>query len=73
MDIHVAGLPAAAFIPAGSHRLYGLGVDPQDGTIYAADGIDNVQPGSVYCYKPNGSLINSFQVGVSPSDFLFVK
>ena len=72
MDIHANALPAL-FILAGGRNLYGLGIDPEDASIFVSDGKDNVQPGTVYHYSRAGQLINSFEAGVSPSDFLFVK
>jgi DNA-binding beta-propeller fold protein YncE len=72
MSIHATAL-STTFISSGGRNLYGLGIDPEDASIYAADGVDNVQPGMVYHYSRTGQLISSFGTGVSPSDFLFVK
>lgn len=64
-------LPSASLIPQSGFLFYGLGVDPFNGTIYVSDAIDYVQKGKVYRYKPDGSLINSFSVGISPGEFYF--
>jgi hypothetical protein len=64
-------LPATPIINKGNYNLYGLGIDPQTGTIYLADAVDYVQVGKIYRYNPDGSFINSFAAGIIPSDFYF--
>lgn len=50
---------------------YGLEVDPVTSDIYVADAVDYVQRGVVYRYRPNGSSIDSFRVGITPGAFCF--
>lgn len=71
MAVADAAAPASAFIPAEGRNLYGLGVDPDDGTIYLADALDYTQRGVIYRYKPDGTLLGSFHAGVNPSGFCF--
>lgn len=71
MAISASGLPSSAFITQGTRNFYGLGVDPNLGTIYVADAIDYIQRGEIYRYQPNGTLINNFLAGIIPGDFYF--
>lgn len=69
IDDHSA--PTTAFIPADGRNLYGLGVDPGDGTIYLADALDYTQRGVVYRYKPDGTPLGTFLAGTIPGSFCF--
>ena len=71
MAITDTAAPASAFIPADGRNLYGLGVDPVDGTLYLSDAIDYVQRGVVYRYRPDGSPLNTFHAGTIPGSFCF--
>lgn len=71
MAIGDESAPVSAFIPANDRNLYGLGVDPSDGTIYLADALDYTQRGVIYRYRPDGSLLGTFHVGINPSGFCF--
>ncbi len=73
MGIEENSLPVNAIITSGGKQIYGLGIDPKNSEIYLGDAIDNIQPGNVYRYSADGKLIHSFQAGVSPGEFLFVK
>lgn len=71
MAIMDAALPASPFIAADGRNFYGLGVDPNSGTVYVADAIDYTQRGVVFRYGANGALVNEFLVGRIPSGFVF--
>lgn len=71
MAITDTAAPTSAFIPADGRNLYGLGVDPVDGTLYLSDAIDYVQRAVVYRYRPDGSLLNTFHAGSIPGSFCF--
>jgi DNA-binding beta-propeller fold protein YncE len=64
-------LPALPIIPKGTMYLYGLGVDPKNGTIYTGDAAGFTADGIVSRYKPDGAFINSFTTGIGPNGFCF--
>ncbi len=51
---------------------YGLGINPADGTLYVADDLGFTGSGVVYRYQLDGTLLGDFQVGIGPTDFVFV-
>lgn len=71
MAINSRHLPDSAFIPENGKLFYHLAVDPRSGEIYVADAIDYTQNAVVYRFSQNGTLTDSFKVGINPSDFLF--
>ncbi len=52
---------------------YGLTVDSTNSDIYVADAIDFVQNGTIYRYKSDKSPLDTFKVGIIPSNFCFKK
>lgn len=50
---------------------YSVGVDPVSGNVYAGNARNYVQPGSVSIYTPAGTLLRSFDVGITPGSFAF--
>lgn len=71
LPVNATTLPATAVIEQGSAVFYGLGIDPITSQIYVTDAIDYVQKGLVSRYSPQGTLINSFLVGINPNGFYF--
>ncbi|MEZ4791137.1 MAG: hypothetical protein R2811_14095 [Flavobacteriales bacterium] len=71
MPITATQLPTSAFIAATGRNFYGLGVDPNDGTVYVADAIDYVQRGVVLRHAADGSFIGTFHAGRIPGGFVF--
>jgi hypothetical protein len=71
MNIADNNLPSNSLVPKGTHNFYGIGVNPVNGDLYAADAIDYVQRGMIYRYKNDGTLISNFLAGIIPSDFYF--
>ncbi len=69
--VNSTGLPSSPLIPQSSYNFYGLGIDPNSGTIYVADAIDYVQNGVILKYQSNGTYISSFIVGIIPNHFYF--
>lgn len=68
MAIDGGALPSAKAIEADGY-LYALTIDPTRNEIYVADAIDYQQPGIIYRYTATGELMDSFYVGVIPTEF----
>ena len=73
MGINQASLPAGSFISGNGHDFYGLGIDPNNGDIYAGDALAFTQPGKIFQYNAAGKLLKAHPSGVGPNGFLFVK
>lgn len=71
LPISGTALPTQPFIAAEGRNFYGLGIEPQSGVVYVSDASDYVQQGTVYRYRPDGSLANSFPAGIVPGDLCF--
>ena len=50
---------------------YTLGINPYNSDIYVADAIDNAQSGLVYRFNSEAFPIDTFKVGINPTDFCF--
>lgn len=73
-SIESNSLPSTPIItkPNGS-IFYGVGINPSNDEIYIADAIDYVQAGKVYRHSHNGTLIDQFESGIIPGNFLFFE
>ena len=71
MAVNSNDLPESPFIESGNRMFYSVGIDPVSGEIYLADVIDWSQNGEVLRFSKSADLIDSFKVGVNPTDFLF--
>lgn len=71
MSISSATLPPAAFVDKGSKNFYGLGVNPNDYTIYASDAIDYSQKSQIYIYTSGGVESTTFKAGIVSNGFYF--
>lgn len=69
MDINAAHLPVRPFIKSRDTKYYGLTISPASGEVYVANAIDYQQPGKIYRYSAEGTLIDEFYVGVIPGAF----
>lgn len=72
MHINDTSLPPTPFIAAGKYQYFwALGIDPANGNIYVGDPKGFVQKGTVTIYKPDGAIVNRFDVGIGPGQFCF--
>lgn len=72
MSVHATALPSTPFVEAGTHTWYALGINPENGDLYAGDALDYVQAGRVYRF-PVGSPVaaDTFTSGVIPGAIYF--
>ena len=71
MAITDGALPATPFIHANGRNFYGLGVDPDNGTVYVSDAIDYTQRGVVFRHAADGTALGEFLAGRIPNGFVF--
>jgi YVTN family beta-propeller protein len=72
MSIYDKQLPIRPFIAGTQYQsLYALGIDPVIGDIYVGDPKGFIQKGTIYIYKPDGTLTNQFNAGLGPGHFYF--
>lgn len=71
MSVDSRHLPNSVTISSGEKLFYNLSVNPENNEIYVADAIDYTQNAMIYRYSENAVIIDSFRIGINPSDFLF--
>lgn len=71
MPISSSTLPTSEFIAKGTKNFYGLGINPNDYTLYAADALDYVQKSNIYIYDANGNQKTYFKAGINANGFYF--
>ncbi len=71
MAINSQALPATAFIANGTKNFYGLGINPNDFSIYVADALDYVQRSTIYIFDANGNQKSYFKAGINANGFYF--
>lgn len=71
LPINHTSLPLSPLIAQGSKLFYGLGVNPDDHSIYVSDAIDYVQKSKVEIYSVNGAFMKSFNAGIISNGFVF--
>jgi DNA-binding beta-propeller fold protein YncE len=72
MPVTATNLPAEPLIPSNNALYYSMTVNPVNAEIYIADAIDNVQPGRILRYSPDGNLLDSFTVRIIPGSFCWL-
>jgi YVTN family beta-propeller protein len=69
---HDIGSTSLNATPVINRSFYGLGIDPADDVLYAADAGDYNSNGKVIRYNPaTGVALDSVQVGIIPAEFTF--
>lgn len=71
MDVTSNVLPTEPFLRYSGTKYYGLAVNPYNSEVYVADAIDYVQPGVVYRFAQDGTLLDTFRAGITPGAFCF--
>ncbi|MGZ4100224.1 MAG: YncE family protein [Bacteroidia bacterium] len=64
-------VPSSPLIPKGSHTYYGLGINPNDFTIYASDALDYIQRSNIYIFDAAGNEKSFFKAGINSNSFYF--
>jgi len=64
-------LPTSPFVPSNGRNYYGLGVDPDRYTLYAADVLDYVQRSNIYLFDMKGNQLSFFKAGIISNGFYF--
>ncbi|ARS37365.1 YncE family protein [Pontibacter actiniarum] len=67
-DVNAESLSHSAVV---ERSFYGLGVDPDNGYIYGGEKNGFTGDGTVYVYRPDGTQVTSFKVGIGPNGFVF--
>ncbi|MEO6304493.1 MAG: DUF5074 domain-containing protein [Bacteroidia bacterium] len=71
MPIASSALPSNEFINRGTKNFYGLGINPNDHTIYAADALDYNSKANIYIYDASGVEKKHFNAGINANGFYF--
>ncbi len=72
MGILDADLPSQPFIAGTAYQYFwGLGIDPVTNNIFVGDPKGFTQKGTIQIYRPDGSTVDSFSVGLGPGHFYF--
>lgn len=71
MAITDAGLPPNAFIAKGTKNFYGIGINPNNHTIYTSDALDYISNSNIYVYDAAGNEKKHFKAGLIANGFYF--
>jgi YVTN family beta-propeller protein len=64
-------LPGSALIAKNGRNFYGLGINPNDYSIYVSDAIDYISKSSIYIYNSSGAEKSNFKAGINANSFYF--
>jgi DNA-binding beta-propeller fold protein YncE len=71
LDISETALRTSPIIEENGRLFYGLGIHPNDNSIWVSDAKDFIQNGKVYQFSGIGTEIKNYTVGIIPSGFYF--
>lgn len=71
MPVAATGLPLSPWVSSGTKNFYGLGVNPNDYTVYAADALDYNQRSNIYIFDAQGHQKAVFKSGINANGFYF--
>lgn len=71
MPIESTALMNTPIIPKGTKNFYGLGINPNDYSIYVSDALDYMQKSNIYIYDVNGNQKSFFKAGIISNGFYF--
>lgn len=71
MAINDVSLPVTALIANGTKNFYGIGINPNNHTIYAADALDYISKSNIYIYNASGTEKTHFKAGLIANGFYF--
>jgi hypothetical protein len=68
MDVDATSIDNTAFI---DKAFYSIGFDETANMLYCGDAKDYVSNGKVYRYNTSGTLVDSFETGIIPTEYFF--
>lgn len=71
LPITALSVPAVPLIEKGNKTFYGLGINPNDYTIYASDALDYIQKSNIYIFDAAGNQKQIFKAGINANSFYF--
>jgi DNA-binding beta-propeller fold protein YncE len=73
LGITASSLPDQSFVPSKGRLFYKLGIDPDNGLIFATNVIDYQQRGFLMKISPKGVVIDSMKADIIPGGLCFRK
>ncbi|MBN1990842.1 MAG: YncE family protein [Bacteroidales bacterium] len=71
MSVDATSLPTEPFIPKKRRTYRAIAVDPRTYEVYVTDATDFINSGYLFRFTPNGDVIDSVKVGVTPAGISF--
>lgn len=71
MSVDATSLPTEPFIPKKRRTYRAIAVDPRTYEVYVTDATDFINSGYLFRFTPNGDVVDSVKVGVTPTGISF--